>query len=420
MAPKKKRTRNRPGPRTVDPVPHRKPVFDAAPLDRGDTKPGEIPRLGREEATRYLRHLVLPEVTLAGQLALKRSSVLLVGAGGLGTPAALYLCAAGVGRLGIVDDDVVEETNLQRQVLFATPDIGRPKLEAATERLNALNPNVDVVPHPVRLTSDNAVHVISGYDVVVDGSDNFPTRYLVNDTCAALGKPVVYGGASRFEGQASVFVYGDGPCYRCLYPEPPPSGTVPNCAEAGVLGAVPGIVGAIQAVETIKVIVGSGVVLSGRLLVFDALKMEFRELSVPRDPACRTCAKRRRAISRPPQREDGATSLGEYDGSATPEIGPRELRERLDRDAGTLLIDVREPDEWHLCRIGGVLIPLSELPSRLGEIDRSREIVVYCRTGIRSAAAVAYLRWAGYERVWNLRGGIHAWADEIDPTIPKY
>lgn len=389
--------------------------------DAGTSAPRGIPSLGEEEIARYGRHMILPEVTLAGQLEIKKAGVLLVGAGGLGSPVALYLAAAGVGRLGIVDDDAVDLTNLQRQVMFGTSDVGKPKIDAAIARIRDLNPNVTVIPHRVRLTRENALDVVSGYDVVVDGSDNFPTRYLVNDACAVLGKPDVYGSVFRFEGQASVFGLEDGPCYRCLYPEPPPPALVPSCAEAGVLGVVPGIIGSIQAAETIKLIIGRGEVLKGRLLLFDALEMKFRELKVPKNPACPVCRPQRTTREFPDYEEfcraGGASSAGS---SATPEITPRELKACLDAGGDTFIIDVREPYENRICRLDSLLIPLAEIPSRLDDLDRSRDIVVYCRTGIRSAAAVAFLKGAGFERVWNLRGGILAWADEIDPTMPKY
>ena len=376
--------------------------------------------LSREEIQRYSRHLLLPEVGPEGQERLKGSRVLLVGAGGLGAPAGLYLAAAGVGRLGIVDFDVVDETNLQRQVTFGTADVGRPKLEAARERLLGLNPYIDVVPHPARLTSDNALDIIGAYDIVIDGTDNFPTRYLVNDACVLQGKPNVYGSVFRFEGQASVFALGDGPCYRCLYPEPPPPGMVPNCADGGVLGVLPGIVGSIQASETIKMIIGRGESLSGRLLLFDALEMRFRELHLDRDPGCPVCGD-----------HPTVTQLIDYDdfcgvGEAketqhvVPEIGPRDLKARLDNGDDVLVVDVREPHEHNICNIGGTLIPMGEITARVGELDANRDVVVYCRTGKRSAQVVSWLLQSGFEKVWNLTGGIHRWADEIDPSIPKY
>jgi len=376
--------------------------------------------LPREEIQRYSRHLIMPEVGMEGQKRLRASSVLLVGAGGLGAPVGLYLAAAGVGRLGVVDFDVVDESNLQRQITYSTSDVGRPKLDAARERLLGLNPHIEVVPHAARLSSDNALDIIRAYDIVVDGTDNFPTRYLVNDACVLMGKPNVYGSVFRFEGQASVFALGDGPCYRCLYPEPPPPGLVPNCADGGVLGVLPGIVGSIQASETIKIIIGRGESLSGRLLLFDALEMRFRELHLDRDPGCPVCGD-----------HPSVTGLIDYDAfcgvdeaketnDVVPEIDPRGLKARLDAGDDVLVIDVREPHEHKICNIGGTLIPMGEIPARVGEIDASRDVVVYCRTGKRSAQVVSWLMQSGFEKVWNLTGGIHRWADEIDPNIPKY
>jgi len=417
MTSKKNDTRHTPAP---EPFRGGASAPPAAPSRAEDAGPGGIrgiPPLGEEETARYGRHMVLPEVTLRGQLEIKRARVLIVGAGGLGSPTVLYLAAAGVGRLGIVDDDAVDLTNLQRQILYGTADVGRPKIDAAIARIRDLNPNVTVIPHRTRLTRENALDVLSGYDVVVDGSDNFPTRYLVNDACAVLGKPDVYGSVFRFEGQASVFGLADGPCYRCLYPEPPPPGVVPSCAEAGVLGVLPGIIGSIQAAETIKLIIGRGEILKGRLLLFDALVMKFRELKVPKNPACPVCGPQRTTRELPDYEDFCDAPAGP---SATPEITPRELKARLDAGGDTLVIDVREPHENRICRLDALLIPLAEIPSRLDDLDRSRDIVVYCRTGIRSAAAVAFLTQAGFTRVWNLRGGILAWADEIDPTMPKY
>ena len=376
--------------------------------------------LSPEEIQRYSRHLIMPEVGMEGQERLRSASVLLVGAGGLGAPAGLYLAAAGVGRLGVVDFDVVDESNLQRQVTYSTQDVGRPKLEATRERLLGLNPHIKVVPHSTRLSSDNALDIIRAYDIVIDGTDNFPTRYLVNDACVLLGKPNVYGSVFRFEGQASVFALGEGPCYRCLYPEPPPPGMVPNCADGGVLGVLPGIVGSIQASETIKLIIGRGESLSGRLLLFDALEMQFRELRLHRDPGCPVCGD-----------HPSVTGLIDYDNfcgvdeakettEVVPEIDPRGLKARLDNGDDVLVVDVREPHEHSICNIGGTLIPMGEIPARVGELDASRDVVVYCRTGKRSAQVVSWLMQSGFEKVWNLTGGIHRWADEIDPSIPKY
>jgi len=377
--------------------------------------------LSPDEIQRYSRHLFMPEVAEAGQLRLKRARVLMIGAGGLGAPAGLYLAAAGVGTIGLVDFDVVDASNLQRQVMFATKDVGRPKLEAARERLRGLNPHVSFVLHETRLTSANALDIMRGYDIVLDGSDNFPTRYLVNDACVLLGKPYVYGSVFRFEGQVTLFATPDGPCCRCLYPSPPPPGSVPNCAESGVLGVLPGIVGAIQASEAIKWVLGLGESLAGRLLLFDALAMRFREVAFGRDEACPVCGPNR-TIHEPIDYDAfcGARGEEEQDDMAVPAIGPKELKARLDAGDDVLVLDVREPHESEFCNIGGTLIPLGELPARLHELDPSREIVVYCRTGVRSAQAVNFLQDAGFDRVLNLAGGLHAWSDQVDASIPKY
>jgi adenylyltransferase/sulfurtransferase len=377
----------------------------------------ESNNLSPEEARRYDRHLIMPEVGVAGQLKLRSARVLLVGTGGLGAPAGLYLAAAGIGTLGLVDFDEVELANLQRQVVFGTRDIGRSKTEAARERLADLNPEIEIVTHDTRLIRANALEILGGYDVVIDGSDNFPTRYLVNDACVLLGKPNVYGSVFRFEGQATVFGAGDAPCYRCLYPDPPPPGTVPNCADAGVLGVLPGIIGAIQAGETIKLIVGKGDTLAGRLLLFDALRTTFREVTVPRNRSCPACG------------EGAAAELIDYEefcgheaeaAITVPEMTARELKSRMDAGAGPFILDVREPHEFQICHLEGHLIPLAEIPARMGELDAGRDIVVYCRSGMRSALAVDLLKQAGFPNVWNLRGGILAWADDIDPSTPKY
>ncbi len=374
-----------------------------------------------KEMRRYSRHLMLPEVSLDGQIKLAAASVLLVGAGGLGAPAGLYLAAAGVGRLGIVDFDAVELTNLHRQITFGTSDVGRSKTEAAAERLRDVNPEIEIVTHEKRLTSENALQILSGYDIIVDGTDNFPARYLINDACILLGKPDVYGSAYRFEGQASVFGLASGPCYRCLYPAPPSPEDAPSCAEGGVLGGVPGIIGTIQAIETIKLIVGAGETLAGRLLLVDALRMSFRELRILKNPACPACGRQRtireladgEASCRPPGRNANASA-------GVAEISPRDLKARIDAGDNLLLLDVREPREREICDIGGVSIPLGQLPSRLRELDPSRDTVVYCRRGERSAAAAVFLRKAGFESVWNLRGGLYAWNEDVDPTLPKY
>ena len=380
------------------------------------------PKLSKEEILRYSRHLIMPEVGMEGQLKLKQAKVLLVGAGGLGAPLGLYLAAAGVGQLGLVDFDVVDFTNLQRQVTFSTSDVGRPKLEAARKRLSGLNPEIQIDTYETRLTSQNALEILREYDIIVDGTDNFPTRYLVNDACILLGKPNVYGSIFRFEGQATIFGYPGGPCYRCLYPEPPPPGLVPSCAEGGVLGVLPGIVGAIQAMETIKLILGRGDALVGRLLLFDALAMRFRELKLRKNPACPVCGEHR-TITQVIDYEEFCGIRGEEAPAATtqvPEITPRELKARLDRGDEVFILDVREPHEYQICNLRGHLIPLGDLPRRVHELDSSREIVAHCRSGKRSAEAVDLLRKAGFRKIWNLKGGILAWSDEVDPSLPKY
>jgi adenylyltransferase/sulfurtransferase len=377
--------------------------------------------LDHDEIARYSRHLVLPEVGVAGQARLKSASVLLIGAGGLGSPAGLYLAAAGVGRIGLVDYDSVDTSNLQRQVLYGTRDVGRPKLVAAVERLRDLNPRVTLETHDARLSSENALSILESYDVILDGTDNFPTRYLVNDACVLLGKPNVYGSIFRFEGQASVFRAKDGPCYRCLYPEPPPPGLVPSCAEGGVLGILPGTVGAIQATETVKLILGGGRSLVGRLLLFNALEMRFRELTLRKDPACPVCGERPTIRKLIDYKEFCGVSAAPVLDPATEEIGPAELSDRISRDDGPLVVDVRSPGEWEICRIESARrMPLVDLPSRIEELDPRDEIVVLCRTGVRSARALVLLREAGFRRVRNLRGGLIAWATEVDPSMPRY
>ncbi|HEU4559024.1 MAG TPA: molybdopterin-synthase adenylyltransferase MoeB [Longimicrobium sp.] len=385
--------------------------------------------LSPDESLRYSRHLVLEGVGPQGQRRLKQGRVLVVGAGGLGSPVAMYLAAAGVGTIGIADFDVVDTTNLQRQVLHGTSWVGRPKLDSARDRIGEINPLVEVVPHPERLTSANALEVVRGYDVVIDGTDNFPTRYLLNDACVLLGKPNVYGSILRWEGQASVFWAGHGPCYRCLFAEPPPPGLVPNCAEGGVLGVLPGIVGSIQAAEALKLLLGAGETLAGRLLLFDALRMRFREMRLRRDPACPACGENpsiRELIDY--ERFCGVTPAelsteGRMTEQGTPEMTVTELKERLDRGDRLTIIDVREPFEWNIGNLGSHgarLIPLGELEDRAGEIDPNEEVVLQCRSGGRSAQALSILREKGYPRLWNLKGGILAWADQVDPSIPKY
>jgi molybdopterin/thiamine biosynthesis adenylyltransferase/rhodanese-related sulfurtransferase len=376
--------------------------------------------LTRDELHRYSRHLILPDVALDGQERIKAARVLLIGAGGLGSPAALYLAAAGVGTLGLVDFDVVDVTNLQRQVLHGTSSVGQSKLESARDRIADLNPNVLVETHETRLTSANALEILGQYDVIVDGTDNFATRYLTNDACVLLGKPNVYGSIFRFEGQASIFATPDGPCYRCLFPNPPPPGLVPSCAEGGVLGVLPGIVGTIQATEALKLILGIGDTLVGRLLLIDAMGMRFHTVRVPRDPKCPACGTHeiRELID---YDEYCGTPGGEMPArNDVPEITPTELAGRLDAKEDFDLIDVREPYEWQLGRLPTArLIPLGHLPAALSTLDSTRDIVVYCRSGKRSADATIELRAAGFRAV-NLAGGILRWSDEIDPTIPKY
>ena len=380
----------------------------------------ELPPLSRDELLRYSRHVVLPDVGVDGQRRIKAARVLLVGAGGLGSPAALYLAAAGVGTLGLVDFDVVDISNLQRQVLHGTSDVGRPKLESARARIHDLNPHVNVETHETRLTSNNALDILDAYDIVVDGTDNFATRYLTNDACVLLGKPNVFGSIFRFDGQASVFATPDGPCYRCLFPTPPPPGQVPSCAEGGVLGVLPGLVGTIQATETLKLILGAGEPLVGRLLLIDALNMRFHTVSVQRDPTCPACGTRE------------ITSLIDYDeycGTSTNthsttkdvvDLTPNELAQRLTDQEDFALIDVREPYEWEIGRIPGArLIPLGSLRTAMASLDNTREVVVYCRSGVRSADAVRLLRSAGF-RALNLTGGILRWSDDVDPSVPKY
>jgi molybdopterin/thiamine biosynthesis adenylyltransferase/rhodanese-related sulfurtransferase len=379
-------------------------------------------KLSKEEIQRYSRHLIMPEVGMEGQLKLKRARVLTIGTGGLGAPLGLYLAAAGVGHLGLVDFDVVDNSNLQRQVTFTTQDVGKPKSAAAKARLSALNPMIEITAYETRLTSDNALDLFRDYDIIVDGTDNFPTRFLVNDACVILGKPNVYGSIFRFEGQATVFGYPGGPCYRCLYPEPPPPGLVPSCAEGGVLGVLPGIIGSIQAMETIKLILGTGEPLVGRLLLFDALAMRFRELKLKRNPECPVCGDHR-TITKLIDYEEFCGIRGEEAPAMTDgisEITARELKMRQDRGDKLFILDVREPHEYQICNLNGKLIPLGELPRRVNELDSSVEMVVHCKSGKRSADAIRFLQTAGFKKLSNLKGGVLAWADEVDPKMPKY
>jgi len=377
--------------------------------------------LSAEEIRRYSRHLIMPEVGLQGQVKLKQASVLLIVAGGLGSPLSLYLAAAGVGRIGIVDFDVVDESNLQRQIIHGTSDVGRPKLESARARLREVNPLITIETYETRLTSENAIELFRTYDVVAEGTDNFPTRYLVNDACVLTGKPNVYGSIFRFEGQASVFATEGGPCYRCLYPEPPPAGLVPSCAEGGVLGVLPGIVGTIQAAEVIKLILGVGNPLIGRLLLFDALAMSFRTLKLRKDPRCPVCGPDA-TIRKPIDYEAFCGIEPELlNGAGELELMPAELKRMMDRREDFVLLDVREPQEWDISRLpGATLIPLSRLPYALGELSTADPIVAYCRSGIRSRKALQILQDNGFRKLRNLTGGINGWAETVDPSVPRY
>ncbi len=414
---------------------------DATPAGDGDTlslvpsiaggsvaaPPQEAAALTNEEILRYSRHLIIPEVGVEGQQKLKAAKVLLVGAGGLGAPLGLYLAAAGVGRIGIVDFDVVDFTNLQRQVIHHTEDVGKKKLDSAAAKMQAINPALRIDKHEVALSSENALDILKDYDLVVDGTDNFPTRYLVNDACVLLGKPNVYGSIFRFEGQATVFAYEGGPCYRCLYPEPPPPGLVPSCAEGGVLGILPGTIGLIQATETVKLILGIGTPLVGRLLLYDALGMKFRELKLRKNPECPVCGEHPTitklidyhqfcGVPQPgaqPPVQEAKVNEGEID--------VVELKSKMDRGDKFVLIDVREPHEYKICAIPGAkLIPLGEFPRHVNEFDPQADIVIHCRSGMRSAKACAVLKQNGFQNVRNVVGGILAWADKVDPSMPKY
>jgi sulfur-carrier protein adenylyltransferase/sulfurtransferase len=388
--------------------------------------PQSLPDLSKDEIARYSRHLIMPEVGMEGQRKLKAASILLVGTGGLGSPLGLYLAAAGIGRLGLVDFDVVDHSNLQRQIIHGTKDVGRPKIQSARDRLADVNPHVELETYETALRSENALDILKPYDLVIDGTDNFQTRYLVNDASVLLGKPNVYGSIFRFDGQASVFYPGaGGPCYRCLYPEPPPPGLVPSCAEGGVLGILPGIIGVIQATEAIKLLIGQGEPLIGRLLLFDALKMKFRELKLRKNPDCPLCGENptiRELIDydmfcgvTPAQPEPVAASDWE--------VTPAQLKAELDAGRRITILDVREPHEWgigNLANLGAKLIPLGQFPARLDELNRNDDIVVHCKMGGRSAKAYETLKQAGFPKIRNLKGGILAWADQVDPAMPKY
>jgi len=376
--------------------------------------------LSKDEILRYSRHLIIPEVGMEGQQKLKAAKVLLVGAGGLGAPLGLYLAAAGVGKIGLVDFDVVDFTNLQRQVIHSTADVGRKKLDSAAEKMQGINPHLKLVKHEVALSSENALDILKDYDLVVDGTDNFPTRYLVNDACVLLGKPNVYGSIFRFEGQATVFAYEGGPCYRCLYPEPPPPGLVPSCAEGGVLGILPGTIGLIQATEAVKLILGIGEPLVGRLLLYDALAMRFRELKLRKNPECPACGEHP-TITKLIDYQQFCGIPAQEPKVTEGEIEVKDVKAKLDRGDDFVLIDVREPHEYRIASIPGAkLVPLGQVPQHLNEFDKNADIVIHCKSGMRSAKACGIFRQAGFQHVRNMKGGILAWSDQVDPSVPKY
>jgi len=411
---------------------------EATPLNAGDTvsivpsiaggsagvaaPPAPPATLSKDEILRYSRHLIMPEVGMDGQLKLKAAKVALIGTGGLGAPLGMYLAAAGVGRIGLVDFDVVDFTNLQRQVIHGTKDVGKKKLDSAAETMLDINPYVEIDRHEVALTSDNALDILKDYDIVVDGTDNFPTRYLVNDACVVLKKPNVYGSIFRFEGQATIFAYPGGPCYRCLYPEPPPPGLVPSCAEGGVLGILPGTVGLIQATETVKLILGIGEPLIGRLVLYDALAMRFRELKLRRNPECPVCGDHPTITKLIDYQEFcGIPTQTHEEKPMDGDIEPTEVKAKIDRGDRFVLIDVREPHEYQICNIPQAkLIPLGDLPKRVNELNSADEIIAHCKSGMRSAKAVDFLKQAGFKKVRNMKGGILAWSDKVDPSVPKY
>jgi molybdopterin/thiamine biosynthesis adenylyltransferase/rhodanese-related sulfurtransferase/molybdopterin converting factor small subunit len=411
---------------------------EATPLNDGDTvsivpsiaggsagvasPPAPPLTLSKDEILRYSRHLIMPEVGMEGQLKLKSAKVALIGTGGLGAPLGMYLAAAGVGRIGLVDFDVVDFTNLQRQVIHGTKDVGKKKLDSAAETMLDINPYVEIDRHETALTSENALDILKDYDIVVDGTDNFPTRYLVNDACVLLGKPNVYGSIFRFEGQATIFAYPGGPCYRCLYPEPPPPGLVPSCAEGGVLGILPGTIGLIQATETVKLILGIGEPLIGRLVLYDALAMRFRELKLRRNPECPVCGDHPTITKLIDYQEFcGIPNQVHEETPMNGDIDPVEVKSKIDRGDHFVLIDVREPHEYQICNIPQAkLIPLGDLPKRVNELDSADEIIAHCKSGMRSAKAVDFLKQAGFKKVRNMKGGILAWSDKVDPSVPKY
>jgi adenylyltransferase/sulfurtransferase len=388
--------------------------------------------LSHEEVQRYSRHLIMPEVGMEGQKKLKAASVLLIGAGGLGSPLAMYLAAAGIGRIGMVDYDVVDYTNLQRQIIHGTKDVGRPKLDSAKERILDINPHIQVDTYEVPLTSENALDLFAPYDIIIDGTDNFPTRYLTNDACVLLGKPNVYGSIFRFEGQASVFYAAEGPCYRCLFPEPPPPGLVPSCAEGGVLGILPGTIGAIQATEAVKLILGDGQPLIGRLLLYDALNMEFEQVRLRKNPDCPICSENptitelidyEQFCGMPAHDRSLYVTSENENGTAVKQMSPQELKTRLDAGEELFILDVREPHEWeisNLAPLGAVLIPKGQVVDRMSELDTAQEMVVQCRSGARSADVIRELQKHGFKKMWNLDGGINRWAKEVDSSLPTY
>ncbi len=411
---------------------------EATPVAEGDTvsivpsiaggsagvaaPPAPPATLSKDEILRYSRHLIMPEVGMEGQLKLKAAKVALIGTGGLGAPLGMYLAAAGIGRIGLVDFDVVDFTNLQRQVIHGTKDVGKKKLDSAAETMLEINPYVQIDRHEVALTSENALDILKDYDIVVDGTDNFPTRYLVNDACVLLKKPNVYGSIFRFEGQATIFAYPGGPCYRCLYPEPPPPGLVPSCAEGGVLGILPGTVGLIQATETVKLILGIGEPLIGRLVLYDALAMRFRELKLRRNPECPVCGNHPTITQLIDYQEFcGVPNQSHEEKPMEGDIEPTEVKAKIDRGDRFVLIDVREPHEYQICNIPQAkLIPLGDLPKRVNELNSADEIIAHCKSGMRSAKAIDFLRQAGFKKVRNMKGGILAWSDKVDPSVPKY
>ena len=411
---------------------------EATPLNDGDTvsivpsiaggsagvaaPPAPPAMLSKDEILRYSRHLIMPEVGMEGQLKLKAAKVALIGTGGLGAPLGMYLAAAGIGRIGLVDFDVVDFTNLQRQVIHGTKDVGKKKLDSAAETMLDINPYVEIDRHETALTSENALDILKDYDIVVDGTDNFPTRYLVNDACVLLKKPNVYGSIFRFEGQATIFAYPGGPCYRCLYPEPPPPGLVPSCAEGGVLGILPGTVGLIQATETVKLILGIGEPLIGRLVLYDALAMRFRELKLRRNPECPVCGDHPTITKLIDYQEFcGIPNQTHEEKPMEGDIEPTEVKAKLDRGDRFVLIDVREPHEYQICNIPEAkLIPLGDLPKRVNELNSADEIIAHCKSGVRSGKAVDFLKQAGFKKVRNMKGGILAWSDKVDPSVPKY